>query len=60
MKKRFGAFLCIIVLLSMLTVFTSACSGSDGYKITFYDGENVIETITTKGKEAITLPTEPA
>ncbi|MEG1663007.1 MAG: hypothetical protein RR338_03385, partial [Clostridia bacterium] len=58
MKKRLGAMVCVLVLLSMLTVFTVACN-KDGFKINFYDGDSIVTSISTKGKEAITLPTDP-
>ncbi|MEG2274729.1 MAG: InlB B-repeat-containing protein, partial [Clostridia bacterium] len=58
MKKRLGAMVCVLVLLSMLSVFTVACN-KDGFKINFYDGDSIVTSISTKGKEAITLPTDP-
>ncbi|MEG2541282.1 MAG: leucine-rich repeat protein, partial [Clostridia bacterium] len=58
MKKRLGAMVCVLVLLSMLTVFAVACN-KDGFKINFYDGDSIVTSISTKGKEAITLPTDP-
>ncbi|MEG1536568.1 MAG: InlB B-repeat-containing protein, partial [Clostridia bacterium] len=59
MKKRLGTLICILVLLSTLTAFAAAC-GDESFKINFYVGDTAYETVTTGGKEVITLPTDPA
>ncbi|MEG2675583.1 MAG: InlB B-repeat-containing protein [Clostridia bacterium] len=59
MKKRLSTLICIFVLLSTLTAFAAAC-GDESFKINFYVGDTAYETVTTGGKEVITLPTDPA
>ncbi|MEG2414252.1 MAG: InlB B-repeat-containing protein, partial [Clostridia bacterium] len=58
MKKRTSIIVCLVVMLTMLTAFAAACSDKT-FKINFYDGDKAYDTVTTGGKEVITLPTDP-